>query len=306
MQFHADTLSMLASRPVGHVYMPDRDAMLDTSTPVQSLEARTEAGWNTGSTTGTTVGTGTGTTAAQELVQARLEIERLNARVHELAVELVSTREAERARLARELHDGLGAQLTASRYALARIETWLPMNAPEACHEALATANNALDSLCETSHRLVEEGHAPALEGGLISALTRWIGDFGATTRLQTTFESIADAPSMRARIAKVQNDGANTVFRIVQESLNNAAKHAAAQSVEVTIVAERRYLTLTIKDDGRGIARSARAKANRFGLSGMRARCEAFGGSLKISSQTGQGTQVRARLPWDALCAAR
>jgi signal transduction histidine kinase len=294
MQFPADTLSMLASRPVGHVYMPERGGLLDTTTSVPSLDARADAGWNNGATT------------AQELAQAHLEIERLNARVRELAMELVATQEAERARLARELHDGLGAQLTASRYALARIETWLPMNAAEACHEALATANTALDQLCETSHRLVEEGHAPALEGGLVNALTRWIGEFSATTRLETSFETIADTASLRARIAQVQNDGANTVFRIVQESLNNAAKHAAAQSVEVTIVAERRFLTLTIKDDGRGLARGARAKANRFGLSGMRTRCEAFGGSLKISSQAGQGMQVRARLPWDALCASR
>ncbi|CAB3778454.1 sensor histidine kinase [Pararobbsia alpina] len=274
--------------------MPEREAQLDTTTSVPALDARADAGWNSGAT------------AAQELAQARIEIERLNARVRELAMELVATREAERARLARELHDGLGAQLTASRYALARIETWLPMNAAEACHEALATANTALDNLCETSHRLVEEGHAPALEGGLVNALTRWIDDFSAATRLQTSFETIADAPSMRARIAQIQNDGANTVFRIVQESLNNTAKHAAAQSVEVTIAAERRFLTLTIKDDGRGLARGARAKANRFGLSGMRARCEALGGSLKISSQAGQGMQVRARLPWDVLCTSR
>ncbi len=168
MQFPADTLSMLASRPVGHVYMPERDGQIDTSTPVPPLDARADTGWNSG------------TTAAQELVQAHMEIERLNARVRELAAELVASQEAERARLARELHDGLGAQLTASRYALARIETWLPMNAAEACHEALATANTALDRLCETSHRLVEEGHAPPLEGGLLNALTRWIGDFSA------------------------------------------------------------------------------------------------------------------------------
>ena len=293
MQFHADTLSVLASRPAGHVYVPESSTLLGTPITIPALDAPAQAGWNTTTST------------AQELVQARLEIDRLNGRVRELAAELVRAQEAERARLARELHDGMGAQLTASRYALARIETWLPMNAAEACHEALAAANSALDSLCETSHRLVEEGHAPALAEGLVGALTRWIGEFGNATRLNASFEWTADAPSMRERLSKVQNDGANTVFRIVQESLNNAAKHAAAQSVEVTIVAERRFLTLTIKDDGRGLARGARAKVDRFGLSGMRTRCEALGGNLKISSQVGQGTQIRARLPWDALCAA-
>ena len=294
MQFHADTLSVLASSSTGHVYMPEGAVLRDASISVPPAGAQTADAWSTPAT------------ANQELIAARAEIERLNARVRELATELVRAQEAERARLARELHDGLGAQLTASRFALARIETWLPINAAEACHEALATANGALDSLCETSHRLVEEGHTPVLDDGLAVALKRWIAEFGDTTRLLTSFELIADAPLLRERFAKVQNDGANTVFRIVQESLNNAAKHAAAQSVEVTVVAERRFLTVTIKDDGRGLARGARAKVNRFGLAGMRARCEAFGGTLKVTSQTGQGTQIRARLPWDALCAAR
>lgn len=293
MQFHADSLSVLASPSSGHVYMPEGAALRDASISVPTAKPSTDA-WNSGAS------------ANQELIAARAEIERLNARVRELATELVRAQDAERARLARELHDGLGAQLTASRFALARIETWLPIDAAEACHEALATANGALDRLCETSHRLVEEGHAPILDGGLAAALGRWIDEFSDTTRLHTSFELTADTPSLRERFAKVQNDGANTVFRIVQESLNNAAKHAAAQSVEVSIVAERRFLTVTIKDDGRGLARGARAKANRFGLAGMRARCEAFGGTLKISSQAGQGTQIRAKLPWDALCAAR
>jgi signal transduction histidine kinase len=274
--------------------MPEGAALHDASISVPPVGNPSADAWSTSGS------------ANQELIAARAEIDRLNARVRELATELVRAQDAERARLARELHDGLGAQLTASRYALARIETWLPINAAEACHEALATANGALDRLCETSHRLVEEGHAPALDGGVAAALGRWIDEFSDTTRLLTTFEVTADTPLLRERFAKVQNDGANTVFRIVQESLNNAAKHAAAQSVEVSIVADRRCLTVTIKDDGRGLARGARAKANRFGLAGMRARCEAFGGTLKITSQAGQGTQIRAKLPWDALCAAR
>lgn len=274
--------------------MPEAAALHGTSISVPPAAREIAQGWSDA------------TTANHELVAARAEIERLNARVRELATDLVRAQDAERARLARELHDGLGAQLTASRFALARVETWLPINAAEACHDALASANTALDQLCETSHRLVEDGHAPNLDGGLAAAVKRWVGGFGDTTRLNTSFELIADAPMLRERLANVQNDGANTVFRIVQESLNNAAKHAAAQSVEVTIVADRRFLTVTIKDDGRGLARGARAKVNHFGLAGMRARCEAFGGTLKITSQAGQGTQVRARLPWDTLCATR
>jgi signal transduction histidine kinase len=294
MQFDADSLSVLASTPTGHVYMPDSGVLRDASISVPPAGLPNADAWSTPASVN------------QELVAARAEIERLNARVRELATDLVRAQDAERARLARELHDGLGAQLTASRFALARVETWLPINAAEACHEALATANTALDRLCETSHRLVEEGHTPVLDDGLALTLERWIGEFSDTTRLHTSFELIADAPMLRERFAKVQNDGANTVFRIVQESLNNVAKHAAAQSVEVTIAAERRFMTVTIKDDGRGLARGARAKANRFGLAGMRARCEAFGGTLKITSQAGQGTQIRVRLPWDTLCQAR
>ena len=294
MLLRADSLSVLTSTTTGSVYMPDAAVLTDASISVPPAGRAVSEDWN-------------GVASAnQELVAARAEIERLNARVRELAAEVVRAQDNERARLARELHDGMGAQLTASRFALARIETWLPINAAEACHEALATANGALDRLCETSHRLVEEGHAPVLDDGLQKTLGRWIGEFSDVTRLHTTFEWIADAPALRQRLANLNNDGANTVFRIVQESLNNAAKHAAAQSVEVSIVADRRFLTVTIKDDGRGIARGARAKVNRFGLAGMRARCEAFGGTLKVTSQAGSGTQIRAKLAWELLGTTR
>ncbi len=293
MQFPADTVSSpQVSSSAGHVHRPDAEALHGAPTSIRLLDNGTETAWNEANPD------------VRDAERARTEIERLNARFRELAAELVQVRDAERSRFARELHDGLGAQLTVSRYALARLETWLPLNAPEACQEALVTANAALDALCETSHRLVEEGHAPAKGTGLVTLLTDWISEFGQATRLDTSFEWIADAIVMRERLTQLQDDGANTVYRIVQEALNNAAKHAAARSVDVRLTAERRFLSLTIKDDGRGIARGARAKANRFGLSGMRARCEALGGTLKISSQPGQGTQIRAQLPWNRLCA--
>ncbi|MEJ0003610.1 MAG: ATP-binding protein [Pararobbsia sp.] len=293
MQFPADTVSSpQVSSSAGHVHRPDAEALhgrrrrsdCSTTAPRQRGTKRIRT--------------------LRDAERARTEIERLNARVRELAAELVQVRDAERSRFARELHDGLGAQLTVSRYALARLETWLPLNAPEACQEALVTANAALDALCETSHRLVEEGHAPAKGTGLVTLLTDWISEFGQATRLDTSFEWIADAIVMRERLTQLQDDGANTVYRIVQEALNNAAKHAAARSVEVKLVAERRVLSLTIKDDGRGIARGGARESKPVRFVGDARALRGARRDIEDQFAAGQGTQIRAQLPWNRLCA--
>ncbi|MFM0158795.1 Histidine kinase-, DNA gyrase B-, and HSP90-like ATPase [Burkholderia sp. GAS332] len=242
---------------------------------------------------------------------AERELEQLRARVRELSAELVQAREAACRHVARELHDGVGAELTATRFALAGVETWLPADAPPQCAAALAVANQSLDAACAASHQAVAELHAPSLEAGIVGALAHWTGDFATRTQLRTSFVCTADV-----RLTRLPADAALAVFRVAQEALNNIAKHARAESADVRIETGRRHLTLIVSDDGIGMTRNARSRRGHFGLSGMQARCAAFEGTLHVSARrvvsrrgesdkASRGTLVRARFAWDAMLAS-
>ena len=236
---------------------------------------------------------------------AAREIARLRARVRELSAELVEAQEAACHRVARELHDSVGAELTATRFALAGIETWLPADAPQQCAAALKVANRSLDAVCEATREAVAELHAPSLDAGIVNALAQWTDDFATRTQLRTSFVCAADV-----RLTRLPANAALAVFRVAQEALNNIAKHARASAADVRIKASRRHLTLVVSDDGIGFAPRARSRRGHFGLAGMRARCAAFDGSMQISTrrrdhttQT-RGTTVCARFAWDAILA--
>ncbi|MDN7676628.1 histidine kinase [Burkholderia oklahomensis] len=222
--------------------------------------------------------------------------ERLGARVVQLSAELVAADESARRHLAGELHDGLGADLTAARFALANIETWLPDDVPDGCRRALALAQQALDAATAANRRLIDGLGTPALEAGLVGSLAAWIGAHGARTGLRTSFVCAADA-----RVTQLSADGTLAVFRVAQEALANVAKHAHASAADVRIDVDDTHLTLVIADDGVGIPATRR---HGYGLGGMRARCEALGGTLELVSprSSGTGTALCARFAWAAL----
>jgi signal transduction histidine kinase len=210
--------------------------------------------------------------------------------------QLSAARESERRHLARELHDELGAHLTAFRYVFARLEARLPLSDP-ACAAALLDTHLAYDALCEASRRVIANLHPPGIEAGLVAALAQWLAGFSDQTGLPAGLVCAADARLMRLDAA-----AATTLFRIAQEAVNNAAKHAHATRLDVRICADRNALKLLIADNGRGFTVGARARDGQFGIAAMRQRCREFGGALKISTKPGHGTTVSARLPWQAL----
>ncbi|MDR5749256.1 MULTISPECIES: ATP-binding protein [unclassified Caballeronia] len=236
--------------------------------------------------------------AISALIDARLaadrEIQRLSARVQQLSAQLVAVDERVRRSLAQDLHDDAGSALTAARFALARIETWLPADAPAPCGEALQTARQSLDAACDATHRVVANSHAPCFDDGVAAALVDWAARFAAVTSLDVHVAYRADDH----RLARLPEAIALAVFRVAQEALNNVARHASAGKASVRIAADARFVTLVIEDDGIGIPAAARRKRGRFGLAGMRARCDALGGSLRLSAAKTGGTTVRARFP--------
>lgn len=229
-------------------------------------------------------------------LQSDREVERLRARVRALATQLTSAEERVCASIARDLHDETGAILTAANLAIARAQFSLPADAPAACAEALRQARECLAEAADASHRIVEGMHAPSFPNGLASALAEWIAGFGARTGIRVNLSWVVEIDSGR-----LPNDMALALFRVTQEALGNVARHAQATQAIVSVAADDCALTLAVEDDGIGITQAARRKAGRFGLAGMRSRCEAFGGSLRVVSLKAGGTCVRARLPFAA-----
>ncbi len=221
------------------------------------------------------------------------------ARIAELSAELAAADETARQHIARELHDGLGADLTGVRFAFANLDTWLPEDAPDGCRRALALAQQALDAAL-VSYRLALDEVSPALDAGLVSTLSGWVATFGARSGLRTSVVCAADA-----RLAQLKGDGALAALRVAQEALANVAKHARASAADVRLEADATHLELIVTDDGAGLqARTHAPDAGGRGLRHMQARCTALGGTLSIAPRAHGGTELRARFAWARLAA--
>ena len=217
-----------------------------------------------------------------ELVRER------TARLSELASHLQVVQEQERDRLARELHDELGALLTAAKFDVARIKSKLPADTPE-LSTRLAHLNESLNAGISLKRRIVEDLRPSSLSNlGLEAALDILTSEFSERTgvAVKTDIEAV-----------NLEPDAELTVYRTVQESLTNIAKYADAKEVVVSLHGYDRHIEVSINDNGRGFDVDARQNAS-HGLPGMRHRIEALNGTLKVLSVSGQGARVHAVFP--------
>ncbi|MFG6415946.1 CHASE3 domain-containing protein [Roseateles sp. DC23W] len=228
------------------------------------------------------------TELASERDRLDREVARRTAELSELARHLQTVREDERARLARELHDELGALLTAAKLDVARIRRMTKTAAPE-IDERLKHMSELLDQGIALKRRIIEDLRPSALSNlGLIPALEILTSEFSQRSGLQLHLD-LAESPTDDAdRLA---------LYRLVQEALTNVLRHAKAQQVRVTLGEADGWLQLQIRDDGQGFDPEA-VGSGHHGLLGMRHRIESLGGTLQLLSAPGRGTLVLARLP--------
>ena len=223
------------------------------------------------------------------------ERDRLDAMVKErtedltdLSRHLETAREDERARLARDLHDELGAVFTAAKLLGVRIKTRISKTLPESNH-LLVDLNQTLNAGIELKRRIIEDLRPSSLADlGLVPTLEILITEFAK--RVEITVQSDLQA-------VKLGSAAELTVYRLVQEALTNAAKYAKATELRVTLAAQGDVARITVADNGVGFVPAAR-KASTHGLLGMRYRVEAVGGTLDVTSAPGQGTCISAILP--------
>jgi signal transduction histidine kinase len=216
------------------------------------------------------------------------EVKRRTGQLTELAQHLQTAREDERSRLARELHDELGALLTAAKLDAARIKSRLGTTSPDAL-ERLAHLSETLNSGIALKRRIIEDLRPSSLSNfGLVPALEILARDFGERSQIQ-----------VECRLEPVSLKPADelTAFRLVQEAFTNIAKHAEASRVELLLDEHGGEVSVAVHDNGVGFVPGER-HASAHGLLGMRYRVEASGGQLIIVSAPGQGTRVSARLP--------
>jgi signal transduction histidine kinase len=196
----------------------------------------------------------------------------------------VSAREEERRRVRRDLHDGLGPQLAgvvmmldAARNAVGRDD--------DRARSLLGTARQQAEDAVVDVRRLVHGLRPPALDDlGLVGALRAGAPDVGPTVQVEATGE-LDDLPAALEVAA----------YRIVQESLLNAAKHAGASHALVRLDATPDEVVLEVSDDGCGIAPGA---GGGVGLASMRERAAELGGTCTVVALPDRGTRVTARLP--------
>lgn len=217
-----------------------------------------------------------------------LEVSVRTQQLTELTHHLQTAREDERHRLARNLHDDLGALLTSAKLDAARIRSRLAGAAPEVL-ERLAHLVDTLNSGIALGRRIIEDLRPSSLSNlGLVATLDILTREFAERSgiKVECALEPVQLKPAAEL-----------VVYRVVQEAITNLTKYAKATQVWVSLSARDGHAEVSVRDDGVGFDTGIKP-ISAYGLLGMRFRVEAEGGTLRLSSAPGRGTQIIVTLP--------
>ena len=222
--------------------------------------------------------------AEEALRRSKEELQELGAAAHE-------AREQEKSRIARELHDELAQALTALQMDVAWCKEKLPAGQGSFAQK-LDRMETLLDTTVTATRRIAADLRPLMLDDlGLLPAVEWLVENF--TRRTGVPCELAVSTSDLR-----LNNANSTAVFRIVQESLANVAKHARASRAEVSIEQNGSGVTISVRDDGLGFSPQDPRKPNSFGLVGLRERAYLLGGEVAFISAPGHGTNIEVRLP--------
>lgn len=244
---------------------------------------------------------------ASEVAVRTMELENSSNELRDLARHMTRVREDEKSMLAREIHDELGHTLTALSMGMRRLEALFKSNTMEQNGVAAEVSGqtvgvpienkireliNLVKEASRTSRNIMSDLRPGVLEDlGLTAALEWLVHEFQTQCNIDCTL--LADDIS-----AEISDDAATALFRIVQESLTNIAKHADATHITVSLKCEAAAIVLCIVDDGKGLSRNWETKEGSFGLKGMRERTLALGGELHVEPAEDGGVSLRLQVP--------
>lgn len=227
--------------------------------------------------------------------QARARASQALADTHAVLVRLVrqqeSVRDRERSRIARDIHDDMGQHLLAMRIELSLMQVATSGIHP-ALHQKLGALVAMLDQAMRSMRAIVNDLRPLALGEGLRTAMERQLAEFSRLNGIGHEF--VVEAGAFEAGQRSAELDA--MLYRVLQESLSNVARHAQASMVQVALAHEHGRLSLHVRDNGIGMAMQPADCG--CGLSGMRERIRAAGGELDIQSEPGAGTLLSLSVP--------
>jgi PAS domain S-box-containing protein len=232
------------------------------------------------------VGTATDVTARHEMEE---QLRRANADLQAQSARERIGIEEERLRIARSLHDEFGQYLAALGMEVHGLRERVAQQ--RSADDIIARMFDLLARARTAMRAILADLRPEALDLGLAAACERLVRQWGAQTGIDVDF--VADGPLQRVP-APVQAE----FYRVLQESLNNVAKHAQATSVHVSLLASDHDVSLSVADDGVGMPREARYKRGHYGLFGIEERVARIDGMLRIDSAPGRGTELTVVAP--------
>ncbi|HKW26546.1 MAG TPA: GAF domain-containing sensor histidine kinase [Terriglobales bacterium] len=211
------------------------------------------------------------------------------SRIAELSAHLLRVQEEERKHISRELHDETGQGLMVTRLYLGMLEASLRSRSSQVkIQEALAVVDRTIEGLRRMIARL-----SPLVlqELGLVAAIRKEAKDLSKSTGVKTRVEVPDD-------LGRFGPEAETAIYRVVQEALHNVAKHAQAKNVGVQVAREQSAIKLLVEDDGIGFVQKGVSRGRSFGLSGMRERVAALGGTVRVRTGKGRGTRIEVTVP--------
>ena len=211
------------------------------------------------------------------------------SRIAELSAHLLRVQEEERKHISRELHDETGQGLMVTRLYLGMLEASLRSRTSQVkIQEALSVVDRTIEGLRRMIARL-----SPLVlqELGLVAALRKEAKDLSKSTGVKTRVEVPDD-------LGRFGPEAETAIYRVVQEALHNVAKHAQAKNVAVQVGREQNNIKLLVEDDGIGFVQKGVSRGRSFGLSGMKERIAALGGTVRVRTGKGRGTRIEVSVP--------
>ncbi len=230
----------------------------------------------------------------KERKQAEEALQRSENQLRSLSSQLLTAQEKERERIARELHDGLGQSLSAIKFSVENIIRQMDKNMIEGSFESLNTLIPLIQEAIEEVRKIAMDLRPSTLDDlGILATISWFCREF------QTIYSGIRIEKQITLRENEVPNPLKTIIYRVLQEALNNVAKHSEADLVHLSLGKGDGTIELVIEDNGLGfdLKEVFSGKSNKMGLglASMRERAELSGGSLAIQSVKGAGSTIRA-----------
>ena len=228
----------------------------------------------------------------RELAQTLIELKESREELRLLASQLLRAQEEERKRIAREMHDSIGSSLSAVKFSLENTAAQLKKN--PRTRDAFMALSRAVEQAIDETRRIITDLRPSLLDDLGIIATLNWF-----CRRFEAVYTDIRVEKEVRLEETQVPEHLKIIIFRIIQESMNNSAKHSQARKISLSLSLERDWMELRIIDDGVGFDQSSvvsKGQCARFGLTSMRERADLSGGQFWIESLRGAGTTVSVR----------